>query len=163
MKERVEKWFRHNNKLPEAILLYRDGVSETQFPMVKDLEFDQIRRGFELAASAIEPKDTKINLRNQKVKITLLVVGKRHHTRFYPREENDDRRNDDRRNNDRRNDDRKNNPAGLVVNSVITDPNQFSFYLQSHHSPIGTARSAHYFVIRNEMSLTASDLYKFVS
>lgn len=38
---------------------------------------------------------------------------------------------------------------------------QFSFYLQSHHSALGTAKSAHYFVIQNEMNFTRAELHSF--
>lgn len=73
--ERVDKWVAKNDgNLPGNILFYRDGVSESQFEIVKTLEFEQIRQGFGMAAKncGISPI--------LDVKITLLVVGKRHHT-----------------------------------------------------------------------------------
>lgn len=142
VEERITFWYKKNGSLPTAILFYRDGVSESQFELVKDLEFSQIRDGFNKAAK-------KFNLLGSEVKITLLVAVKRHHTRFYPTKQTSENK--------------PNVEAGLFVNSVVTDQNQFSFYLQSHHSRLGTARSTHYFVIRNEMELTAEELSQFVS
>lgn len=42
MKERLALWKKTNNKLPERILIYRDGVSEGQYTMVLTDELDQI-------------------------------------------------------------------------------------------------------------------------
>lgn len=78
--ERLKYWTEQNDgQLPENIIFYRDGVGETQFEMVKDVEFPQIRQAFKEVAK----DDTK------SVKITLLVVGKRHNTRFYPADAHD--------------------------------------------------------------------------
>ncbi len=52
-------------------------------------------------------------------KITVLIVGKRHHVRFFPTRPNDA----DRSGNCR---------AGTVIDSDITHPTEFDFYLQSH-------------------------------
>ncbi|KAG8747594.1 hypothetical protein FRC11_012271, partial [Ceratobasidium sp. 423] len=38
-------------------------------------------------------------------------------------------------------------PAGTVVDSVVGNPQEFDFYLQSHSTPVGTARPMHYSVI----------------
>ena len=60
-------------------------------------------------------------LENNKVtaKITVIVVGKRHHVRFFPQTPKDA--------------DRSGNcPAGTVVDRDITHPTEFDFYLQSH-------------------------------
>ncbi|XP_075229556.1 adenylyltransferase and sulfurtransferase MOCS3-like [Lycorma delicatula] len=55
-------------------------------------------------------------------KITFLVVQKRHHTRFFPtRREDEDGKN-------------KNVPAGTFVDTTITHPTEFYFYLVSHAS-----------------------------
>lgn len=144
VQERVEYWYRYNgNRLPQDIIFYRDGVSESQFELVKDLEVMQIRQGYAAAAENLGLKGAL------PVNVTLLVVGKRHHTRFFYKDKDAK--------------ETENLPAGLVVSSGVVDPNQFSFYLQSHHSPLGTARSAHYFVVCNGMNLTATQLYEFVS
>lgn len=51
-------------------------------------------------------------------KITVVVVGKRHHVRFFPNSNDADRSG--------------NCPAGTVVDKDIVHPTEFDFYLQSH-------------------------------
>lgn len=63
---------------PEAIIFFRDGVSEGQFEQVRNEEIRAIKaacRKFE--GGSFEPK------------ITFLVVQKRHHTRLFPMNERD--------------------------------------------------------------------------
>jgi eukaryotic translation initiation factor 2C len=73
--------------------------------------------------------------------ITLIIVGKRHHVRFFPRSENEG--------------DRSGNcPAGTVVDSDVVNPVEFDFYLQSHGGLLGTSRPAHYNVLLDENKFT---------
>jgi hypothetical protein len=76
-----------------------------------------------------------------KANITLIVVGKRHHVRFFPRSSNEG--------------DRSGNcPAGTVVDSDVVNPVEFDFYLQSHGGLLGTSRPAHYNVLLDENKFT---------
>ncbi|KAF8266852.1 argonaute-like protein [Lactarius quietus] len=118
-------------KFPKRILFYRDGVSEGQFATVINDELPLIR-------SACKKLGFKPN-------ITLIVVGKRHHVRFFPRSENEG--------------DRSGNcPAGTVVDSDVVNPVEFDFYLQSHGGILGTSRPAHYNVLLDENRFTADGL-----
>ena len=73
--------------------------------------------------------------------ITLIIVGKRHHVRFFPRNDNEG--------------DRSGNcPAGTVVDSGVVNPVEFDFYLQSHGGLLGTSRPAHYNVLLDENKFT---------
>ena len=65
-------WKEKHGSFPEKLLIYRDGVSEGQYQMVLDEELPQLRAACELAYGDQRPP-----------RITLIVVGKRHHTRFY--------------------------------------------------------------------------------
>ncbi|CAG8587767.1 28631_t:CDS:10, partial [Racocetra persica] len=113
-----------NSILPRRIIMYRDGVSESQFEMVLTHELEQIKG---------------------KPPITFVVVGKRHHTRFYPQNERDA-------------DSKGNCVAGTVVDRKITHPYLFDFFLQSHSSLHGTSRPAHYHVLFDENNFTADSL-----
>ncbi|CAB4493671.1 unnamed protein product [Rhizophagus irregularis] len=74
---------------------------------------------------------------NYKPTITFVVVQKRHHTRFFPI--------------DSRDADRTGNcPPGTVIETVITHPFEFDFYLQSHAGLLGTSRPAHYYVLYDD-------------
>jgi len=70
-------------------------------------------------------------------KITVIVVGKRHHVRFFPISQD-------------RGDRSGNCPAGTVIDRDVTHPLEFDFYLQSHGGLLGTSRPAHYNVLLDE-------------
>ena len=75
----------------------------------------------------------------------MIVVGKRHHVRFFPKNSTEA--------------DRSGNcPAGTVVDQDITHPTEFDFYLQSHGGLLGTSRPAHYSVLYDENNFTADSL-----
>jgi hypothetical protein len=81
--EALRAWYKKNSELPANILFYRDGVSDSQFAMVKNRELVSIREACDEAGQNIGDVDYK-------PKITLIVCGKRHHTRFFPSETNTD-------------------------------------------------------------------------
>ncbi|TGO35544.1 hypothetical protein BHYA_0154g00060 [Botrytis hyacinthi] len=139
--ERLVKYRRVNDALPEHILFYRDGVSESQYGMVVNDEIPLIRADCRAAGARGGKGD------NWCPKITLLVVGKRHHTRFFPKLAKNVKFDN-------------NLPSGLVIDSGVVTPNHFSFYLQSHDSALGTARSPHYIVIINESDYTPESIQK---
>ncbi|KAJ7473799.1 argonaute-like protein [Mycena galericulata] len=125
-RERVEK-VDPSRTAPKRLIFYRDGVSEGQFQQVLDQE---------LNLSQAACLDLKIN-----PTITLVVVGKRHHVRFFPTNERDA-------------DKSGNCPAGTVVDRDVGHPTEFDFYLQSHGGILGTSRPAHY----SENNLTADTM-----
>ncbi|KAI7198315.1 hypothetical protein KC324_g3853, partial [Hortaea werneckii] len=96
--------------------------------------------------------NTRLNASPVPFQLTYVVVDKRHNTRFYPTKEADITKayNGSIAN--------RNVKPGLVVDQVIAHPYSFDFYLQSHQAVKGTARSAHYFVLQNEMGLTHDQL-----
>ena len=73
MQERLKLWIKKNNRGPDKILIYRDGVSEGQYKQVLQDELGQIR---EACKEVYGPR--------RQPQITIVVIGKRHHTRFYP-------------------------------------------------------------------------------
>ncbi|KAI0374754.1 Piwi-domain-containing protein [Pilatotrama ljubarskyi] len=115
---------------PKTIVFYRDGVSEGEFAQVAAMEIPMIKSAF-----------VKCNIpAHMRPKLLFIVVGKRHHVRFFPREPRDG--------------DRSGNcPAGLLIDQHITNPNYPDFYLQSHSGLLGTSRPAHYVILENETAL----------
>jgi eukaryotic translation initiation factor 2C len=76
--------------------------------------------------------------------ITVIVVGKRHHVRFFP--SNPSNQNEA---------DRSGNcKAGTIVDSDITHPIELDFYLQSHAGLLGTSRPAHYNVLYDDFGFS---------
>ncbi|UKZ72568.1 hypothetical protein TrVFT333_000200 [Trichoderma virens FT-333] len=79
LKSRLRLWRQKgkHSELPENILVYRDGVSEGQYQLVLDQELPLLRA----ACREMYPaSDQKKGL----PRLTVAIVGKRHHTRFYP-------------------------------------------------------------------------------
>lgn len=166
VRERITVWLLHNdNKLPTNVIFYRDGVSESQMTMVRDHDLAEIRAAFH--AEGIKAGDATYD-----PKITLIVCGKRHHTRFYPTEKAKKAngwvsaipwlarlvRNTDFL---QAIDNNGNWLAGLVVDDpTIRNPYHYDFYLQSHVALKGTARPCHYFVVHNDMELTSDEIQR---
>ncbi|THH11493.1 hypothetical protein EW145_g610 [Phellinidium pouzarii] len=119
---------------PKRIIFYRDGVSEGQFQQVIDYEVPKLRDACKRLGINPPPK------------ITVIVVGKRHHVRFFPMTSTEGDRSE-------------NCPAGTVVDRDVTNPAEFDFYLQSHGGLLGTSRPAHYNVLLDENVFTLVFLY----
>ncbi|CAJ0761324.1 23236_t:CDS:10 [Entrophospora sp. SA101] len=66
-----------NGALPDRIIMYRDGVSESQFKMVLEYELKKIKEACIKLSGSYKPK------------ITFITIGKRHQTRLYPKEQID--------------------------------------------------------------------------
>lgn len=131
------KYFQNQNgnQLPDKIFYYRDGVSEGQFQFVLGEELDGFRKAFKSIKPDYDPK------------LTIIVVQKRHHTRFFPDKTK-------MRTNDRNN----NVPAGTVVDQKIVNPNESNFFLCSHASIQGVARPSKYCILMDAGNHTMDQL-----
>lgn len=128
----LDVYQKNNNTAPKAILFYRDGVSEGQYSQVYDKELP-----------CLDDECKKAFPGSTTPKITFLTVQKRHRTRFM-----------------RKNPEVQNVPAGTVVDTVITHPSEQEFFMCSHTPVKGTARPAHYHVIRDDNEFDAETLQK---
>lgn len=133
LKSRLALWRQQGKhaSYPENILVYRDGVSEGQYATVLAEELPQLRAACkELYPAPDQAKGLP--------RITIVIVGKRHHTRFYVTKATEG--------------DRSGNPkAGTVVDRGVTEARSWDFFLQSHAAIKGTARPAHYYVLLDEI------------
>lgn len=116
-----------SNTPPSRLIFYRDGVSEGQFKTVLEEELPAIKNAC---------RDAKLNL-----KITLIIVGKRHHIRMFPQASDADKSG--------------NCPAGTTIDSGLGDPAEYDYYQLSHGGLIGTSRPAHYNVIYDDNNFSA--------
>ncbi|GJE87996.1 Piwi-domain-containing protein [Phanerochaete sordida] len=123
---------RNDDKLPKTILLYRDGVSEGEYAQVEEQEIKPLKQYLQ-------------SFFRQEFKLVFIVVGKRHHMRFFPADPSQGDRNGNCR-------------AGLVVDQGVVHSSRLDFYLQSHAGIIGTSRSSHYVVLHNDMGWNANQL-----
>lgn len=134
MEERLKLWIAKNKRGPAKILIYRDGVSEGQYKTVLEDELTQIREACK-----------SIYGHRPQPQVSIVVVGKRHHTRFYPT--------------DAGSADNRGNPRnGTVVDRGVVMERGFDFFLQAHTALQGTAKPSHYVVIHDEMKLGAEEL-----
>lgn len=134
LKTRLTLWKKLGKRatLPENILIYRDGVSEGQYESVIEEELPLLRK----ACSEVYPaQDTKKGLPY----MSIIIVGKRHHTRFYPTTAASA---------DNRTSNTKN---GTIVDRGVTEVRNWDFFLQAHSAIKGTARPAHYYVVLDEI------------
>ncbi|KAJ7764554.1 argonaute-like protein [Mycena maculata] len=132
MTTRLQLFLATSKKLPQRILVYRDGVSEGQFPIVIAEEMPEIKAAFR-------------RFPDYHPQLTIVICGKRHHTRFYPTEAP--------------NAAPDGNPkAGTVVDRGVTAVYEFDFFLQAHGGLQGTTRPTHYYVVHDEIGFTADVL-----
>lgn len=115
---------------PERIIFFRDGVSESMFDITLSTEVKGIRDACKQYSPEWRPA------------ITVIVAQKRHSTRLFSCE-----------------DISKNVASGTLVDSKITHPCDFDYYLCSHDSRIGTSRPTHYTVILDENYISPETLY----
>lgn len=137
MQEMVESllktFYRITKRKPARILLYRDGVSEGERAKIRDQEVSAIKNACQSLESTYNPK------------LTYVTVQKRHHIRLFPQQRTDA-------------DLSGSCQPGTVIDTDITSPCEFDFYLQSHASIQGTSRPVHYQVLHDENCFAADDL-----
>ncbi|XP_074586861.1 protein argonaute 7 [Curcuma longa] len=137
--ELIEEFFLSGNKLPRRIIFFRDGVSETMFHKVLKEELQAIRVAC-------------LRFLNYKPTITFIVVQKRHHTRLFFNEKKGSTGQFFE----------ENIPPGTVVDTVITHPREFDFYLCSHWGMKGTSRPTHYHVLWDENQFKSDEVQKLI-
>lgn len=135
--ERLKLWQKRNQgKLPNKVIVYRDGVSEGQYMIVMEQEYPAFKAAFNKLYGA-ESKHPKISI---------IMVGKRHHTRFYPTKMEDT-------------DGKTGNPKpGTIVDRGVTGEKLFDFFLLAHQGLQGTSKPAHYVVLKDDNKLGADQL-----
>lgn len=122
--------------LPQHIIYFRDGVSEGQYAQVLSQEVADMRA----LLKTMDPKNA--------TKFTVVVATKRHHIRFFPEMGHGDK---------------QHNPLpGTIVDTGVTHPFEYDFYLCSHVALKGTARPVHYHVILDEAEMEPENLQNMI-
>uniref|UniRef100_A0AAY4E5W3 Protein argonaute-1 n=1 Tax=Denticeps clupeoides TaxID=299321 RepID=A0AAY4E5W3_9TELE len=133
VRELLIQFYKSTRYKPTRIIFYRDGVSEGQFRQVLYYELLAIREACISLEKEYQPG------------ITYIVVQKRHHTRLFCADRNE------------RVGRSGNIPAGTTVDTDITHPYEFDFYLCSHAGIQGTSRPSHYHVLWDDNCFTADE------
>ncbi|CAI2175449.1 1381_t:CDS:10 [Funneliformis geosporum] len=141
VQELLKVFYKETRRKPERILFYRDGVSEGQFEEVLTFEVDAIRKACITLEATYKPK------------ITFVIVQKRHHTRFFPTDNNIDRS--------------KNCLPGTVVEKEITHPFEFDFCKlnlvpPAYYAHLAAFRARHVFDINLNKNLLRNYLTKYL-
>ncbi|XP_042344076.1 piwi-like protein 2 [Plectropomus leopardus] len=127
----LQKYYEVNHNLPEKIVVYRDGVSDSQLKMVEQYEIPQLIKCFETFPS-YEPK------------LVFIVVQKRISTTLYacaaqsfgtP-------------------------PPGTVLDHTLTQSDWVDFYLMAHHIRQGCGLPTHYISLYNTANLPPDHLQR---
>lgn len=126
----IRAWKRVNKaKSWLAVVIYRDGVSESQFDQVLKHEVPKIREAYRREFPAIN------------VRLTLVVAIKRHTTRFFPTDPNGQ-------------DSKGNILPGTVVDNGVTQRKYWEFFLAAHSAIQGTVKPTRYVVVLDEIFRT---------
>ncbi|KTG37073.1 hypothetical protein cypCar_00007877 [Cyprinus carpio] len=133
VRELLIQFYKSTHYKPTRIIFYRDGVSEGQFRQVLYYELLAIREACISLEKEYQPG------------ITYIVVQKRHHTRLFCADHTE------------RVGRSGNIPAGTTVDTDITHPYEFDFYLCSHAGIQGTSRPSHYHVLWDDNCFTADE------
>jgi eukaryotic translation initiation factor 2C len=138
--QRLEAWYNKQERLPENILFYREGVDSGEYTHIRLIEVEQIRDAWKQFAAS-----TAFHVVSAP-KITVVAATRRHQVRFYPNENLSQTQGEDERH--------ASNPncrRGTCVDSGVTHPNFFDFFLQSHAPEPGTSKPTYYLVLENGM------------
>ncbi|EGT31762.1 hypothetical protein CAEBREN_03666 [Caenorhabditis brenneri] len=149
----------NDNRMPDHIIVYRDGVSDSEMLRVSHTELRSLNNEVnkfldERGKSELAPK------------YTFIVIQKRHKTRLI--REIDEKRPKDEKEAKQWEEDMKesdnsgylNPSSGTIVDKTIVSKYKFDFYLTSHHGALGTSRPGHYTVMFDNSGLTQDLAYK---
>lgn len=142
LQEQLKFYKEKNGYLPTTIIFYRMGVPEdqTQYVVV-----DEKRKMLNACLSFGKPYQ-------KSVKLTIIFVQKNHHTRFFPGASGIGKG------------DRNNNvPAGTIVDTTITYPNENYFYLVPHESTEGVAKPTKYRILLDDSRFSIDDIQAFTN
>lgn len=131
--ELIGAYYRENKSFPENILVFRDGISDSEFQFI-DREVDAIKKAFDEFQSGLH------------VRITVVMCIKRHRLRFFYEERKSDGTST------------YHNPCpGVCLDGTanaedsVTGEEYIEFYLNSHSPIQGTCKPCRYVVVHDEI------------
>ncbi|GAU22920.1 hypothetical protein TSUD_326930 [Trifolium subterraneum] len=117
----------------DRIVILWDGVSESQFQQVLNIELNQIIKAYKLIDGVDVPK------------FTVIVAQKNHHIKLFQANA------------------LGNVPPGTVVDTKIVHPRNYDFYMCTHAGMIGTSRPVHYHVLLDEIGFSPDGLQNLIN
>ncbi|PIC13171.1 hypothetical protein B9Z55_028015 [Caenorhabditis nigoni] len=125
--ERISGFVQFTGKRPAHIVIYRDGLSEGDFQRTLYEEKNSVQIACRSIAADFNPT------------LTYIVVTKRHHTRFFLKNEEEGSKEHG-----------FNVLPGTLVEDTVTTKNYYDFFLSTQVGQIGLARPTHYYVLHND-------------
>ena len=120
----LKKYFDINKKLPQRIVVYRDGVSEGDIQYVFEHELKQIENAI-----------SEIGEAAKNIKLAFVIVTKRISARFFARIGERAY---------------ENPPPGTIVDNTVTREERYDFYLISQSVRQGTVAPTMYNIIKDD-------------
>ncbi|XP_028564520.2 piwi-like protein 2 isoform X4 [Podarcis muralis] len=127
----LQKFHEVNHDLPEKIVVYRDGVSDSQLKMVESYEIPQLEKCFE-AFENYEPKMV-VMVVQKKISANMYLAATDHFSTPSP---------------------------GTVIDHTITSRDWVDFYLMAHYARQGCGIPTHYVCVRNTANLSPDHLQR---
>ncbi|XP_064073590.1 piwi-like protein Ago3 [Vanessa tameamea] len=122
----LKHYLRVNGRLPDRIIIYRDGVGDSQLKLVQQYEIPQMQISFSLVGETYKPS------------LTYVVVQKRINTRIFMKTGKEF----------------ANPHPGTVVDHDITRRDWYDFLIVSQKVNQGTVTPTHYVVVHDDSGMT---------
>ncbi|CAA0818079.1 Protein argonaute 4 [Striga hermonthica] len=117
---------------PAQIVIFRNGMSTSQFDQTLEVEMGQILKACDFLEEKWRPK------------FTVIVSQRHHHTKFFDANS------------------KANVSPGTIVDSKVCDLDCNNFYVCAHAARIGTLRPTHYHVLLDEIGFSSDDLQELI-
>ena len=131
MTSALRNYLKLNGYLPERIILYRDGVGDGQLSIVKEHEIPQFIECFD-------------SFENYNPKFAVIVVKKRINTRIFLEQDGS----------------LTNPPPGTLIDTEVTKPEWYDFFLVAQSVRQGTVTPTHYNVLHDTSGLRPDHLQR---
>ncbi|XP_076240892.1 argonaute 3 [Calliopsis andreniformis] len=128
----IKAYYKHNQRYPDRIIVYRDGVGDGQIDTVTRYEVKQLLATFKNIEPSYQPT------------LTVIIVQKRINTRLFARSASG----------------LENPLPGTIVDSFITKSNIYDFYLVSQNIRQGTVSPTHYIVVYDSKRMKAEHIQR---
>lgn len=143
MREQIRKLvveFKENEgRFPDNVVVFRDGVGDSQLLETAYKELSQLMICYEQA----------IRSEQKHPLFSYIVCQKRHGTRFYELEKTSCTK---------KTNGVVNIKSGTVIDQHVVSPFKYEFYLSSHNGNLGTTRPCHYTVMIDEQKMHPDDM-----
>jgi aubergine-like protein len=121
MKDGLKVYHQVNGRWPERIIVFRDGVGDGQIPHVHAMEVNQVKTAI-------------LDVAEEPLKLTFIIVSKRINTRFFWKQGPGPLANP---------------PPGTIVDTVVTRPERYEFFLVSQSVRQGTVAPTNFNVVED--------------